>query len=118
MLSALGIEPHQIQVVLNMCEPKTLRDDFSPLFAFHKEKPLFSLDERAAIYKSEIYDSIKGTEKTVADLALEDISSWREKIKLTSNYEEKHRLAKFALDTMLARPVHESHETIFNIVFE
>ena len=118
MLSALGVEPGNIKVVLNMSEPDTVREEFAALFTLFEESPLFVLDEKLMIPLCEVYDSAKGSNRTVYDLARDDPDAWKAKIKSASDTSEKERYARMMIDIMMAKPQDEFQQVVCNELFK
>ena len=117
-MQILGVEPGNIKVVLNMCEPETVREEFAALFTLFQERPMFVLDEKLTLPLCEVYDSAKGSNRTVYDLAHDDPDDWKAKIKSASDPLEKERYAKMMIDTMMAKPQDEFQQVVCNELFK
>ena len=78
-LAKIGIAANKIRLVFNMVEPdETPERIFSGLFEYHANVNKFTLNPKAVIVSNDIYDRVKGTGRTIRELA-EDQTDWRAK---------------------------------------
>ncbi|MGV1010176.1 MAG: StbB family protein [Dermatophilaceae bacterium] len=116
-LSALGIPATRIRVVLNHVE---LEDDpavvFASLFAYQDGNHNFTLNPGAVLRANEIYQSLKGTDKSIKEL-LADKTDWKAKIKDAATVNEKMQFANMLGLKRLAAGVTEEQDTVFKALF-
>ncbi|WP_233860053.1 StbB family protein [Paraburkholderia sp. HD33-4] len=68
-LKDIGVPPQKIRVVFNMVDPKEdLNRSFARLFDAVGLERWITLNARAVIYENPIFEKIKGTGKTIADI--------------------------------------------------
>ncbi|MEM5386716.1 StbB family protein [Paraburkholderia phymatum] len=71
-LQAIGVPSSKIRVVFNMVDPKQdLVRSFARLFDAVGRNGWFALDTSAVIHENPIFEKIKGTGKTIADISLD-----------------------------------------------
>lgn len=115
-LAQMGVPPERIRVVFNRVDPvEDVRTEFAGLFNFHAEHPVFTIVAEAAIYYSELYQSLRSLGRTVEDL-VGDETDWRSKLREAADPEEKRRIAGLISSRRLALSAQENLDAVYQAV--
>lgn len=111
-LAAIGVPPEKIRVVFNNAElDADLTEVFQPIFAYAK-KGTFILNANAVVPQNELLSQLKGSDKSVADLAT-DPTDYRAMIRATDDPDEKVKYANALASVRLARGLLPKLDTAF-----
>ena len=113
-LSEIGVPPKKIRLVFNMVEfdadPKR---EFSGLFDYATSAKNFTINPHAVIHTNDIYGKLKGSEASIDEI-LNDPTDWKEKIKTSTDAEEKVRYSQSLSIKRLAAGVSEELDAVFS----
>lgn len=112
-LNTLGIPKERIRVVMNRADPKNLKEQFSALFSFHREHPIFMLSDQACLPECEVYEIAKASRLVVYDVA-NGKRDYRSEMKEADDIAEKERLARMYSVSLLAKSQEAAHERVWN----
>lgn len=115
-LSEIGVEKEKIRTVFNMIEDDDIiNQSFSGLIHYYNETNKFTLIPEATIHSNDIYATIKDNK---IDLLIQDETDYKQKIKETTNPDEKVYYAQMIALKRLAIGVNEELDNVFENLFE
>lgn len=117
-LAELGVPAKKIRLVFNQVEP----DDnpatvFDALHAYHAAEKRFTLRDDAVLRTNDIYTRLNGQAVSLSDI-LNDPTDYKEKLKTSTNVEEKLNFANLLSMKRLAAGVVEEHDAVFKALFK
>ena len=117
-LSEIGIPAKKLRVVFNMIDiDETPERVFSGLFSYHEKEHKFTLRQNAVIRFNELYEKIKGDNRTIEDI-ITDQTDLKEKIKLATTQDEKLDISREIGIKRLAAGVSEELDYVFKALFK
>ncbi|NPE55880.1 hypothetical protein HLB25_13305 [Dickeya dadantii] len=115
-LSALKVHPKKIRVVFNMVDvDDDVESDFYPLYAMNSAEKNFTLNNKAVIYKSELYQLLRIYSATIPQL-IDDATDWRQKLKESKTEEERQDAVKRISMRRLAISAQENLDAVWSIL--
>ena len=115
-LATMGVPAKKIRVVFNKLETdETVEDAFYPLIAFHEDAKAFTLNPKAAIYYSELYQKLRSYRMTVGDL-MGDKTDYKAKLREAKTPEEKADAVAFISMRRLAASAQENLDAVYTAV--
>ena len=118
-LRAIGVPAKRIRVVFNGLEPdETIEEVFAPILAYgtgssaEVSGDLYELRRQAVIYYNEAFERIKGSGMNLSDVVA-DTTDFKALIKVTTDQEERVRLANRLATRRLASSAHDNLDRAF-----
>ncbi len=118
-LRAIGVPAKKIRVVFNGLEPdETIEEVFAPILACGIDSDaevsgdLYELRRQAVIYYNEAFERIKGSGMNLSDVVA-DTTDFKALIKVTTDQEERVRLANRLATRRLASSAHDNLDRAF-----
>jgi hypothetical protein len=113
-LAAMGVPARKIRVVFNKLEAdETVEEAFWPLFAYHRDSRAFTLEPKAVIHFSELYQRLRMHKTTIPELTV-DATDYKGKIREAKDGAEKARLAALLSMRRLAFAAKENLDAVFS----
>lgn len=119
-LASLGVAPGKIRLLLNKVDfgdANALGERFSILAGFHATQPCFRLNPRAVIFHNEVYERLRGLNRSVAEAAA-DTTDYR--ARLRGEGDEGLRAEALGMISVqrLARWAHRNLDAAYAALFE
>lgn len=115
-LAAMGVPARKIRVVFNKLEAdETVEEVFYPIFAYHEDTGAFTLEPKAVIHFSELYQKLRFHKTTIGEL-IADATDYKAKLREAADQAEKARLAAKLSMRRLAFAAEENLDAVFAAV--
>jgi hypothetical protein len=117
VLAGIGVPPAKMLLVFNMVETIHKPEHLFPgLFAYQADKKKFTINPAAVIHENEIFERLKSTGTTLAEL-LADTADYRKKIKESGDADERIRYARMIATKRLAGGIAKEFDAVFKALF-
>lgn len=115
-LAAMGVDAKRIAVVFNRVDvDENVEDTFYPIFNLHAENPAFTLNAKAAIDFSELYQRLRSLDTSIDDL-LNDGIDWRAKLRESKDPDERQRIVMRISASRLAKSAKANLDDVFAVL--
>ncbi len=115
-LSAMGVPARKIRLLFNKLEAdETVKEVFFPLFAYHEDTRAFTLEPKAVIHFSELYQRLRMHKTTIGELVL-DTTDYKARIREAKSQAEKEQFAALLSMRRLAFAAQENLDAVFAAV--
>jgi len=117
-LAQVGVSPEKIRIVFNRVETD-IDTEFSGLIGFHAKNPIFHVDERVAIYESELFELLANRRMSLADV-VGDKTDYRQRLRELdpADHESRSEFVSRRILQTLAGPVERQFATAFAALME
>ena len=118
-LAGLGVPPERILVVFNKVDQDdvaNLEELFGFVCGYHERARAYTLNLRAVILASEIYDRIRPLRKSVAEMAA-DASDYRALVRQETDEKRRAQLKELRIAQQLARSAQRNLDAVFAALF-
>jgi hypothetical protein len=117
-LAEIGVPGKKIRLVFNMVELDDAPERvFFGLFEYHRSARNFTLRQDAVMHANEIYERIKNSDQSIRSI-LNDPTDFKEKIRTTTDADEKLHFAQLLAIKRLAHGVSEELDAVFRTLFK
>lgn len=119
ILSKMGIAAKKIRVIFNRVEQDEIEDlsSFASLIGFHETNPIFTINEKAAIFVNEIYDGLKKVNKSLNEV-IQDKTDFKAIIRdKKSNPDEKEKALDMLALQRLSIGANKNLDTAYQALF-
>lgn len=115
-LSAIGVPPDKIRVIFNRVE-RDVRAEFPIIFAYHDTSKSFWLNERCAVFETELFDALS-VNRTSMQALMEDETDYKQLLKnKEASPEDRSRWSDMYGLRALCRGVNRKLDAVFAELF-
>ncbi|AKM33521.1 plasmid stabilization protein (plasmid) [Pandoraea faecigallinarum] len=118
-LAGLGVSAQKIRVVFNKVELEDASDVprlFRTIFGLHDGTQSFTLRADAVVFKNEIFERLRGLNKSVADVIADD-TDYRAMLREAGDEATRSRAVSMISAQRLAKSAHKNLENVYRALF-
>ncbi|WP_197343432.1 StbB family protein [Ralstonia pseudosolanacearum] len=119
-LAGLGVPAKKIRVVFNKVELEDANDVprlFAMIFGFHEAEKRFTLRPEAVVFKNEIFERLRGLNKTVSELVADE-TDYRAMLREATDEATKARAVSMISAQRLAKSAHKNLDDVYKVLFK
>ncbi|CAJ3268547.1 StbB family protein [Burkholderia pseudomallei] len=119
-LSGLGVPAKKIRVVFNKVELEDANDVprlFAMIFGFHEAEKRFTLRPEAVVFKNEIFERLRGLNKTVSEIVADE-TDYRAMLREATDEATKARAVSMISAQRLAKSAHKNLDDVYKVLFK
>lgn len=119
-LSGLGVPAKKIRVVFNKVELEDANDVprlFAMIFGFHEAEKRFTLRPEAVVLKNEIFERLRGLNKTVSEIVADE-TDYRAMLREATDEATKARAVSMISAQRLAKSAHKNLDDVYKVLFK
>lgn len=119
-LSGLGVPAKKIRVVFNKVELEDANDVprlFAMIFGFHEAEKRFTLRPEAVVFKNEIFERLRGLNKTVSEIVADE-TDYRAMLREATDEAAKARAVSMISAQRLAKSAHKNLDDVYKVLFK
>lgn len=119
-LAGLGVPAKKIRVVFNKVELEDANDVprlFAMIFGFHEAEKRFTLRPEAVVFKNEIFERLRGLNKTVSEIVADE-TDYRAMLREATDEATKARAVTMISAQRLAKSAHKNLDDVYKVLFK
>lgn len=119
-LAGLGVPAKKIRVVFNKVELEDANDVprlFGMIFGFHEAERRFTLRPEAVVFKNEIFERLRGLNKTVSEIVADE-TDYRAMLREATDEATKARAVSMISAQRLAKSAHKNLDDVYKVLFK
>lgn len=119
-LAGLGVPAKKIRVVFNKVELEDANDVprlFAMIFGFHEAEKRFTLRPEAVVFKNEIFERLRGLNKTVSEIVADE-TDYRAMLREATDEAAKARAVTMISAQRLAKSAHKNLDDVYKVLFK
>ncbi|CBJ36123.1 conserved hypothethical protein (plasmid) [Ralstonia solanacearum CMR15] len=119
-LAGLGVPAKKIRVVFNKVELEDANDVprlFAMIFGFHEAEKRFTLRPEAVVFKNEIFERLRGLNKTVSEIVADE-TDYRAMLREATDEATKARAVSMISAQRLAKSAHKNLDDVYKVLFK
>ncbi|KAF3458050.1 hypothetical protein GO287_04181 [Ralstonia solanacearum] len=119
-LAGLGVPAKKIRVVFNKVELEDANDVprlFAMIFGFHEAEKRFTLRPEAVVFKNEIFERLRGLNKTVSEIVADE-TDYRAMLREATDEAAKARAVSMISAQRLAKSAHKNLDDVYKVLFK
>ncbi|MGA3984209.1 StbB family protein [Ralstonia nicotianae] len=119
-LAGLGVPAKKIRVVFNKVELEDANDVprlFAMIFGFHEAEKRFTLRPEAVVFKNEIFERLRGLNKTVSEIVADE-TDYRAMLREATDEDTKARAVSMISAQRLAKSAHKNLDDVYKVLFK